>query len=167
MLILPGAKGKAPLYDDLKRLLLKDLPVPSQVVLANTISRGKNVRSICSKILIQICAKIGGEPWAISDMPFFERPAMVCGIDVYHKVGNGAKSILAFTASMNKRATQFWSGAKIQDEGQEIGNSLEELMAQALTEFKKKNTVFPANVVVYRDGVGDSQRKAVLLYELP
>ena len=29
VLILPGAKGKAPLYDDLKRLLLKDLPVPS------------------------------------------------------------------------------------------------------------------------------------------
>ena len=105
VLILPGAKGKAPLYDDLKRLLLKDLPVPSQVVLANTISRGKNVRSICSKILIQICAKVGGEPWAISDMPFFDKPAMVCGIDVYHKIGNGTKSILAFCASMNKRAT--------------------------------------------------------------
>jgi len=29
VLLLPGAKGKAPLYDDLKRLLLKDLPVPS------------------------------------------------------------------------------------------------------------------------------------------
>ena len=40
-------------------------------------------------------------------------------------------------------------------------------MTQALTEFKKKNTVFPANIVIYRDGVGDSQRKAVLLYELP
>ena len=68
---------------------------------------------------------------------------------------------------MNKRATQYWSGAKIQDEGQEIGNSLEDLMVQALAEFKKKNTVFPSNVVIYRDGVGDSQRKAVLLYELP
>jgi len=52
VLILPGAKGKAPLYDDLKRLLLKEIPVPSQVVLANTISKGKNVRSICNKILI-------------------------------------------------------------------------------------------------------------------
>lgn len=52
VLLLPGAKGKAPLYDDLKRLLLKDLPVPSQVVLTNTIAKGKNVRSICSKILI-------------------------------------------------------------------------------------------------------------------
>ena len=41
------------------------------------------------------------------------------------------------------------------------------LMTESLTEFKTKNGVFPANVVIYRDGVGDSQRKAVLLYELP
>lgn len=87
VLLLPGAKGKAPLYDDLKRLLLKDLPVPSQVVLSNTISRGKNVRSICSKILIQMCAKIGGEPWAVSDMPFMDDVTMVCGLDVYHNTG--------------------------------------------------------------------------------
>jgi aubergine len=83
VLLLPGAKGKAPLYDDLKKLLLKDIPVPSQVVLANTISRGKNVRSICSKILIQMCAKIGGEPWAIEKLPYFDLPSMVCGLDIY------------------------------------------------------------------------------------
>lgn len=29
VLLLPGQKGKAPLYDDLKRLLLKKIPVPS------------------------------------------------------------------------------------------------------------------------------------------
>jgi aubergine-like protein len=101
VLILPGAKGKAPLYDDLKRLLLKELPVPSQVVLCNTISRGKNVRSICNKILIQICAKVGGEPWAVSHLPYFDEPTMVCGIDVFHKVGNGNKSVLAFCGSFN------------------------------------------------------------------
>ena len=53
----------------------------------------------------------------MDDMPFFDKPAMVCGIDVYHKAGSGQRSILAFTASMNARATQYWSGAKIQDEG--------------------------------------------------
>lgn len=113
VLILPGAKGKAPLYDDLKRLLLKEIPVPSQVVLANTISRGKNVRSICNKILIQICAKVGGEPWAVNELPFFNEPSMVCGIDVFHKVGNGQKSILAFCGSVNARATKFWSAARL------------------------------------------------------
>ncbi len=50
--LLPGQKNKAPLYDDLKRLLIHTIAVPSQVVLCNTISKGKNVRSICNKILI-------------------------------------------------------------------------------------------------------------------
>lgn len=50
-------------------------------------------------------------------MPFFDKPTMICGMDVYHKIGNGTKSILAFTASINQRATKYWSCAKIQDEG--------------------------------------------------
>jgi aubergine-like protein len=137
--------------------MLKEIPVPSQVVLANTISKGKNVRSICNKILIQICAKIGGEPWAIDNMPFCDVPAMVCGLDVYHKAGSGSRSILAFTASMNPRATQYWSGARIQDEGQEISNTLEQLMSEALVQFKTRNSRLPENIIVYRDGVGDSQ----------
>lgn len=34
VLILPGAKGKCMLYDDVKRFLLTEYPIPSQVVLA-------------------------------------------------------------------------------------------------------------------------------------
>ena len=101
VLILPGQKGKAPLYDDLKKLLINKIPVPSQVVISSTISKGKNVRSICNKILIQICAKIGGEPWAVSDLPFFDRPTMICGMDTYKKLGVNGKSIMAVTASLN------------------------------------------------------------------
>ena len=141
--------------------------MPSQVVLSNTLSRGKNVRSICNKILIQICAKIGGEPWAVSELPLFEKPTMICGMDVYHKVGNGTKSMLAVTCSINQRATKYWSAAKMQDEGQEISNVLEGIMEEALTEFKKKNGVYPEHLIMYRDGVGDSQQTVVLQYEVP
>lgn len=52
VLIIPGQKGKSQLYDDLKRFLLTEYPIPSQVVLANTINKGKNLRSIISKVLI-------------------------------------------------------------------------------------------------------------------
>eukprot|EP00347_Sterkiella_histriomuscorum_P022394 403330644 len=167
VLILPGQKGKAPLYDDLKKLLLKEVPVPSQVVLSNTLTRGKNVRSICNKILIQICAKIGGEPWAISDMPYFNKPTMICGMDVYHKIGQGTKSILAVTASINQRATKYWSCARVQDEGQEISNILQEIMVEGLQKFNDKNGCFPQNLIMYRDGVGESQKGVVLSNELP
>ena len=62
VLILSGPKKAAPLYNDLKHLLLTKIPIPSQVVLTKTL-QGKGLRSICNKILIQICAKIGGIPW--------------------------------------------------------------------------------------------------------
>jgi len=37
VLILPGQKGKCPLYDDVKRYLLAEFPIPSQAVLTGTI----------------------------------------------------------------------------------------------------------------------------------
>ena len=40
-------------------------------------------------------------------------------------------------------------------------------MNEALLEFKKKNGKFPNKIIIYRDGVGNSQQKAVLNHELP
>lgn len=113
VLILPGQKGKCTLYDDVKRFLLTEYPIPSQVVLTSTISRGKNLRSIVNKILIQINAKIGGIPWAVDNLPLLNRPAMVCGMDVFHSTALGKKSVLALTASMNSTATKYWSTSVI------------------------------------------------------
>ena len=50
VLLLPGQKGRNNLYDEVKRFLLTEYPIPSQVVLCNTISRGKNLRSIVNKV---------------------------------------------------------------------------------------------------------------------
>ena len=44
---------------------------------------------------------------------------------------------------------------------------MQQIVSEALTEFKNKNGTYPHQMVIYRDGVGDSQQKAVLLYELP
>jgi hypothetical protein len=35
-------------------------------------------------------------------------------------------------------------------------------MTEALAQFEKKTKYFPENLIIYRDGVGDSQRNAVL-----
>jgi len=113
VLLLPGQKGKCTLYDEVKRFLLAEFPVPSQAVLTGTISRGKNLRSIVNKILIQINAKIGGIPWAVDNLPLLNKPAMVCGMDVFHCTSLGKKSVLALTASMNSTATKYWSTSVI------------------------------------------------------
>jgi hypothetical protein len=54
ILILPGTKGVPnPLYDDIKRLLLVDIPVPSQVILSSSIEQSKSALfNLCNKVLI-------------------------------------------------------------------------------------------------------------------
>jgi len=40
VLILPGTKARCQLYDEIKRTLLSEIPVVSQVILTSTLSRG-------------------------------------------------------------------------------------------------------------------------------
>lgn len=157
VLLMPGQKGRGELYNDVKRYLLAEFPVPSQVVLCNTISKGKNLRSIVNKILIQINAKIGGIPWTVDALPFMDKPTMVCGMDVFHSTALGKKSVLALTASINNSATKYFSSSVIQSEiGQEAAHTLQAGMTKALEAFKKANGgSYPERLIFYRDGVGE------------
>lgn len=141
--------------------------MPSQVVLVGTIQRGKNLRSIVSKVLIQMNAKVGGIPWAIDKLPFMDEPTMVCGMDVFHSTALGKKSVLALTASMNQTATTYWSTSVTQDEiGQEGSTTLQSCMTKALDAFKKNNGVYPARLIFYRDGVGEGQVQGICVPEI-
>ena len=79
--ILPGQKKAGKCYKEIKEFLFKEIPVPAQVVLASTISKGKNLRSICNKILIQMNAKLGGIPWSVTNMPFTDKPTQLIAYD--------------------------------------------------------------------------------------
>lgn len=83
------------------------MPVPNQVVLSSTISRGKNLRSIVTKVLIQMNAKLGGIPWAIDKMPFCDQPTMVVGLSVFSK--RGQKNIMGMCATINQKVNRFFS----------------------------------------------------------
>lgn len=167
VLLLPGSKGRCNLYDDVKKFLLTEFPIPSQVVLTSTIQRGKNLRSIISKVLIQMNAKLGGVPWAVDKLPFMTEPTMICGMDVFHSTALGKKSVLALTASMNQSATTYWSKSVIQDEiGQEGSTNLQTGMTNALEAFKRNNGAFPAKLIFYRDGVGEGQVQGICAPEI-
>ncbi len=121
ILILPGSKASERLYNDVKRYCLESAPVVSQVVLQGTIERGKNLRSIASKILIQVCAKLGGVPWVMDSMPWIkEKPTMIVGMDVFHKTASSKESVMGVCASINDSATKFVSHAEVHDVGREL-----------------------------------------------
>lgn len=66
-----------------KRLTIKDLGIPTQVILTGTIRKGKGLTSVVSKVLTQICAKVpNGAPWGLESPEGFNEATMVCGLDV-------------------------------------------------------------------------------------
>ena len=160
ILLLPGKKKSSPFYDDCKRFLLTKCPIPSQVILIPTITAGKNLRSIINKVLIQICAKVGGTPWTVSEFPFTDKPTMICGIDVFHKTAMKKNSLLAFCGTMNRHFSRYWSTIDMHAPGEEIGKGIQSAVKDCILAFKQANgEKFPARLIVYRDGVSDSQRK--------
>jgi len=78
ILVIPGRKGHCnPLYEDLKKLLISDIPIPSQMILAQTIDRAKSaLYAVTNRLIMKLIAKIGGEVWAIDELPYFNLSTM-------------------------------------------------------------------------------------------
>ena len=84
-------------------------------------------------------------PWTVDSLPLFDKPTMVCGMDVFHSTSLGKKSVCAVTASVNASATKYFSTCEIQEEvGQEHSVHLKTGMGKALEAFKRANGIYPA-----------------------
>ena len=113
LFIIQGKKGASPVYHEMKKILINEVPIPSQMVLAETLSRAKGLRSIATKIFIQCVAKIGGAPWGFDNLPLCDVPTMICGIEVFRKLKVRDKSILGWCASMDRFCSKYHSIAKL------------------------------------------------------
>ena len=89
---------------------------------------------------------------------------MVCGYDVFHKPK--ANSYLAFCGTVNRNFNQYWSAYIQQREYQEIADKLQSVVSEALDAFKTSNGIYPSQVIFYRDGVGEQQKKAIMTGEV-
>ena len=149
------------MYNEVK-LILNRWAMPSQVVRAHM---AKNADlSVSSNVLRQITAKIGGVPWSVASAPAFKN-SMIVGIDVCH---SGTYSYVGFAASYNGTMSKYFSLVRKQKKGQElITDSLVECFTKALEFYQSRNKALPKQIIVYRDGVGDSQRAQVMETEFP
>ena len=90
---------------------------------------------------------------------------MLVGIDVSH--ASKDHSIVGFCASYNSNLSHYYSDIIKQKRGQEIvDNNLSKVFSDALTCYKNHNDQLPSHIIIYRDGVGDSQRQEVLQKEV-
>lgn len=60
-------------------------------------------------------------------------------------------------ASINQDINEYYSRSVICQEGTELVQNLSELVNEACKYYLKTNKCLPETIIVYRDGVGDSQ----------
>ena len=169
ILVVVGFNDKK-VYNDIKSICALELGVPTQCLKASNISNAKKFDSIMSKLIIQMSAKTGSLPWACKySVPDLPKKTMVIGIDVFHDVISKAKSVMGFVASVHPEFTNYYNTTRIHDKsGQEIAGHVGDCVFEALQAFYKatKERFMPELIVIYRDGVSDSQILASKIYEV-
>ena len=149
-------------YAAVKKFCCVEQPVASQVINFKTISNEKKVASVVQKVALQINCKLGGELWGC-DIPM--KHLMVVGIDVYHDITRRTSSIAGIVSSTSPAMSKWYSSTCVQTPGQELVDSLKAAFVRAAREYYKAQHAWPEKVLVFRDGVGDTQLSTVASYE--
>ncbi|EFC41986.1 argonaute [Naegleria gruberi] len=156
-------------YSRVKEVLCNQVGIISQCVKLSTITNEKGLASKATKVIVQICSKMGGAPWTVPLAFPNKEPTMIIGMDVYHSgeiYKRKKASVAGFVASIDAKISTYFTKCIIQEAGKEIVDELEECMTAALNKFKEKNKILPKHVIFYRDGVGEGQKEAVLEREV-
>jgi len=128
----------------------------------NYSSLNKNLRSVCTKIVQQIVSKKGGDPWVLDMEVIRDKPTMIVGIDICNEgAGSQRHSTVGFVATLNDLGTRYFSTTLFVDNTQQMLN-LTPSVLKAIEAFRAKNKINPERVIVYRDGVGQSQMGPVI-----
>jgi len=151
-------------YSAVKKLCCVEKPVPSQIINFKTISNEKKVSSVVQKVALQVNCKLGGELWGCSIPPKIGN-VMVLGVDVFHDPARRGSSIAGVVSSTNSTMSKWYSSTVFQTPGQELIDCLKIAFVKALKKYFEANHIWPDKVIVFRDGVGDSQLALSATYE--
>uniref|UniRef100_A0A182QHG7 Uncharacterized protein n=1 Tax=Anopheles farauti TaxID=69004 RepID=A0A182QHG7_9DIPT len=151
-------------YAAVKRILCTEVPIPSQVINARTLSNDKRNRSVVMKVMLQMNCKLGGSLWGVN-IPLSN--TMICGIDTYHEGKDRSNSVSAFVGSLDASFTHWYSRATVQARKEEFLNALCVSLEKTLQAYRRRNCALPQKIIIFRDGVGDSQLLMCEQYEIP
>ena len=145
------------IYKHLKVHSLINNGYVSQVVKVNSLNR--NAMSVCSKILLQVNAKLSG----VSYMPKLDdnikkRKLMIIGVDSSHI--KGKRTGVAMVATINTSFTNFYNKETIIEEKnrEQIEFCISGFIKEAIAQYKKLNEKLPGGIIIYRQGVSLQQK---------
>ncbi len=107
------------------------------------------VRTILTFVTMQLCAKLGGAPWAFSE-PILDTDSPIIGLDVFHE----AESAIGGCAVFDPYGEYLFSDAKI--------TNLKDLLSSVLERYIKRINN-PRKVLILRDGLNFTQEQRFLL----
>ena len=148
------------IYNALKRHSLCTNGYVSQVVKAKSL-KSKGMMSTCSKILLQINAKLGGVSYkAVIDKPIQERKIMVVGVDSSHF---SKRTGIAMVSSIDDSFADFYNKEQIieEDNVEQIQFCVSSFLEEAIPKYEIKNGEKPKNIIIYRQGVSDNVKDAL------
>ena len=148
------------IYAQLKKHSLCRNGYVSQVVKARSIQKKGGLMSVCSKILLQINAKLGGISYkAVIYKEINDRKLMVIGVDSSHI--KGKRTGVAMVASINDSFTDFYNKEEIikEENKEQLQFCISSFIEQAIVAYKKKNKNAPKGIVIYRQGVSLQQKE--------
>ena len=149
------------LYKDLKNHSLCTNGYVSQVVKVRSIKK-KGALSVCSKILLQLNAKLRGVSYKVSfDNSIKDRKFMVIGVDSSRFKGN--KTGVAMVASIDNNFTDFYNKEEIVKEENykdQLQYCVSSFIEEAVEVYKKQNKgENPKGIIIYRQGVSLQQKE--------
>ena len=130
----------------------------SQVVKVSSLK--KNALSVCSKILLQINAKLSGVSYiAKFDNDVKDRKLMIIGVDSSHI--KGKRTGVAMVATINPSFTNFYNKEHIIEEKtkEQFVFSISSFIEEAIAKYNEFNKHLPGGIIIYRQGVSFQQKE--------
>ena len=155
-------KNDDSLYARLKKHSICRNGYVSQVVKVRSIKR-KGALSVCSKILLQINAKLGGISYKIKlDKTIQDRKLMIVGVDSSHI--KGMRTGVAMVASINESFSDFYNKEEIikEENKSQLKFCVSAFIEEAVEQFKKEKCnkgEKPKGIIIYRQGVSLQQKE--------
>lgn len=134
--------------------------------------KGSNTgnKHVINGIFKQMFIKLGSIPWKVKfELPGgvlnLNVPTMLVGMDTNHDRKQKLSSC-AMVASYDRDFVRYHTNVAYQQLGQEIIDHTKQLFISAMENFRKVNKTFPKQVIIYRDGVSNTQLEAVAKDEI-
>ena len=150
------------IYPELKKHSLCTSGYVSQVVKARSMQK-KGVLSVCSKILLQLNAKLRGVSYKVNfSNTITERKFMVIGVET-SRIRQGKKTGVAMVATINDSFTDFYNKEDIIKEEnykEQLQYCVSSFIEEAVEVFMKQNKgEKPKGIIIYREGVSLQQKE--------